>query len=1694
MKYPSLFFWILVSFLFLRVECTAKAQGNDDPYLYVYGQNMYERNGIIPIASTDEPVVNVGGENISGEITVDVYRSNIGKVLEFLRYEKEKEQKSFIIDPSQLTKIISLPHSNGRVTLPLEKSGIFLLHIYSEKESLYSFVIRSTFGTIAKEGDNEFIFWTQDFETKRSVAGANIRVYNLREKVSEKELASSGDDGIAITPLSQDYDIAVAEYGGSYAVIPLNLRYLNYGWGDYTIFDKRVPSQKSFLFLDRPMYQPGDKIYFKSILREDDDVRYSIPKGSARVELYSGWGEEREVIFTKTYTISEKGSFDGEFQIPESVKTGGYNLDVYFEGSNEEDYPSSSNYFSIEYYEKPEFGLDAELVTEKEIISGEEITLNVKGSYFSGEPVSGQKVSYKVSQSAYYEYDFFTEEDDSNNFYGYYSEEENLSEEIVLDDNGEGTISFLAKNTQNATEIYGIEMVMESETGQSVIERKNVLVRSADFGIYRDNEWYGSRVGEKQKIDIQLHAFRDTSLDGRDLSVDVSYSWWEKNADKYEFPNGFENKEGILDTWKIKTDKKGKASIEFSPTHEGSYSVLVSGMDDQGNVVGKKFYLWIVDENGYDSSPSGEDSLLNILLEKEKYNPGEKAEIKLVSDISKRDVFVTFEREYVHRYKVLSLSGKDTVWEESIGERDMPNIFLNVSSFNNNSLEDVQKEIKVSTDSELLDISITPDKNHYEPGETVTVSLDVKNKKGIPQEAEVTLWAVDKAIFELSDANTLDISSTFWGLRWNGTEDAHSLEGIGINTAEMGGCFSGDTQILMADGSEKSIKDVQMGEWIQTRKSSTDATLISAQVEKTHHQKVSGYITFNENLRVTTNHILFANGIWKRADEIRKGDVLVDKEGKNVVVETLDWKRDSMDVFNLEIDTYYSYFANGFWVHNGKDGGDARTVFEDVAYWNPSIQTDKNGKATVSFVVPDNLTTWVLSAVSATKDAKVGNATNEIIVSKNVIIRPQLPRILYKGDSLYLTALIQNFSDKERTFRVNLDFSDGGDVEESEKKITLESEKSQRVFWKIQPKKEKEKHEISFSLQDINDESVRDVVTLSLPIIKQGFWDQQAFGGEGEKEYTFSLHNDSYLEKSLFELNISSTLVGSLPSAMKYLVDYPYGCVEQTTSRFVPTVIAKENSDFYKEILEDKNISKMLEEGVKRLLNMQNEDGGWNWWGNYGESDIFVSVYVTEYLLRAQKSGFPVDEVVLDIARRFFQEQSVEMSEDNYDKTVLALYGRSLFEKNTTKEKINFFPSQATPDILSYAVMTNIRNGYTDTSENGIDILQARLQKEGDAFYFPTGNKDHFGSVFASTGMGLRALVMGGGDREMIVGIVRYLTRNRTEQHWHNTFATAQVIQGLTEYARLERQDQKPSSYSVFLADKEVARGYFDAKNQFDTIALPLSESDKNGNIKARITSDQGNIFSTLLIREYRTNMEESQESQGLTITRSYKNTKGEKYSFGVGDSIDIVFEVTGIRPESQYIVLEDQLPSGMVPVNTKMKNEQMSQGNYSGWEDSYWQVQKEYTKNGVIFSDQGVSDSDIRRYSYKARVTHAGTFFAPPATVSLMYEPKVYGRTAVEKLDLAKESEYFIHQEKDKQQKNLSSIFKNIVSMILFLIGAISVGFGIKAIILSLNKGKKEEFENEKENNNITEDNSNTENNVGNEEKMDEKKNNTNE
>jgi uncharacterized protein YfaS (alpha-2-macroglobulin family) len=589
------------------------------------------------------------------------------------------------------------------------------------------------------------------------------------------------------------------------------------------------------------------------------------------------------------------------------------------------------------------------------------------------------------------------------------------------------------------------------------------------------------------------------------------------------------------------------------------------------------------------------------------------------------------------------------------------------------------------------------------------------------------------------------------------------------------------------------------------------------------------------------------------------------------------------------------------------------------------------------------------------------------------------------------------------------------------KSVTVKSRSQEELKWKVKATKENPKSQLVFSAKSTIDPKRNDIVTLSLPIRPFGFSDKRAETGVGNKTFKVAFDKNSSKSKSDIKLYVASSMVGTLPSAMDYLIDYPYGCVEQTTSRFVPAVIAKNNSAIFGQTLKDRDVDAVIKKGVNRLSTLRIGDGGWSWWTN-DESNPFVTAYVVEYLLEAQKAGAQVEPIMLESAKGYLlneKKYDVKKQQEVFydvDDIIAKNYALTLLGEKTIKMQDTYYAADQNPDLLAMLVITKYLNGDTNPESNGLNKLMSIAQTQGDALFWKAGNKVRFGSIEGSTAMAIRAILIAHGDREAAVKAARYLTRTRQYNYWGNTFATSQVIRALTELAKTNDELAPNYSFTVAVDGKTIKQGSVNsAKQLIDPVKISSDFIQQSGSNVSVTQSGKGQLYSTLVVDEFHQDRNAKAVDHGMNISRKYISSNGSDSSISVGDTVTVELTLSGLKADEHYGVITDELPAGLVPINETFDNEQYGNTAVSRYYSSYDISDKEYTENGVVLSLYNVAPG-TKSFTYKARAVSEGTFIAPPATTSLMYAPEIYGRSKVQIVHIGKQSKIFSLPTENKQ------------------------------------------------------------------------------
>jgi uncharacterized protein YfaS (alpha-2-macroglobulin family) len=674
-----------------------------------------------------------------------------------------------------------------------------------------------------------------------------------------------------------------------------------------------------------------------------------------------------------------------------------------------------------------------------------------------------------------------------------------------------------------------------------------------------------------------------------------------------------------------------------------------------------------------------------------------------------------------------------------------------------------------------------------------------------------------------------------------------------------------------------------------------------------------------------------------------------------------------------------------------------RSNFADTMLWK-TVTTDAQGRAVVEVDVPDNLTTWRATARAMTADSRFGQELNSVVCRKEMIVRLETPRFFTQNDETVISAIAHNYLEGEKDVKIELS-AEGIEVDgEKTLIVKVASEGQKRIDWKAKVKGAGRATIVVKALSDLDS----DAMQLTIPVLAHGAmkWDSRAgVVGDGAVTEKIVIPAGSVKGGSEMMICVSPTHAAMVLDALEYLAGYPYGCVEQTMSRFLPTVVV---SQALQKLGLDKpelkaELPSMVSTGLQRLYNFQQQDGGWGWW-QHDQSNPWTTAYVMTGLALARESDHLVSSEVFTRGVQALQAHLAKERDPNTQAYLLY----ALRMSGGTDEVVRARLTDRLKDLNGYsrALLALVLKKDGRPATEVLESLAKDAQVTGGSAHFEGGDRggwmDHRIEVSAAA---LRAFIACDPKHELVPKLVSWLALARQGNYWASTKQTALVVYALVDYLALTGDLNPDMTVSLSLNGNKVfteriTKGNwqkFDGLRKFS--AAQLNEGENTITIEKKGTGTP--IYS--VYAKYYAEAENMAPSQGgIRVERTYSRVVRrngeqvlEKLDSGAtvqsGDEIEVTLTVDADR-DYEWLMMDDPLPSGFEPIREYW--------GYYGWHWNYWYSRKE-------FHDQKVSIAMTRLWhgrhvaQYRMRAETPGDFHALPAQVFNMYHPEIGGNGA---------------------------------------------------------------------------------------------------
>ncbi|MFN3650180.1 MAG: alpha-2-macroglobulin family protein [Armatimonadota bacterium] len=1179
---------------------------------------------------------------------------------------------------------------NRKVTLPVKATGAYVLEATVPGARAATVVLVTDLVVVEKLERDRALFFATNRATGKPVANAEIvakQWWSDNERHADSVRGKTDGNGLFSMPLRRapnrrGFSVqALAWTGERYAVTQMLQ-----SWWDHD----NPEIYRTYSITDRAVYRPGQTVHYRQVAMRRVNGEWRPAAGQQlQVVVQDNTGSRMHEL---SETMNQFGSVSGSFTIPASARLGEYVIGATIPNISEQVQNYGGNRFRVEEYKKPEVEVTVKPTSDR-VRLGETAAARIHAEYYFGGPVPNAKVTYRVYRNPHWvSYRFPRPFDFLYPYYGngdynlYYRNGEVVSQgEARTDAQGNAEISIKTEapaNQANSDFRYTIEAEVQDASRRVITGSGSVTATRQDvYAFLNFPHGYASK-GDLLRVEV-------ATIDPSETPVSVAGT-----AKVFRMREQEKGEERLVHQEPLTTDKEGRGYLEWRAEEGGHYEIRFETRDRAGQQVAGRTQVWVAGPE----LDAGRFLLQNVYLQVKElyYEQGQTAKVLLVTPEPDCTVLLTREaNNQITEQRVVRVKGRSVELELPVTRNDVPNVYVTAMMVRDGRVHQSLTELFVPPVRELLKVAVQADREQYEPGQKARLQVKATDWQGRPVRAELALAVTDASLSYIQKDYAPDIRTYHYGERRSDAVPEGSSAGTvfypGMEDTQPRGSFR-THEWLLPEGMG------QVPDWPGPDRAGY----------YWHQRSVLGQIQNMAYYR-DGDSMLGARGpagppgafggMGGFGGGMAAGRMMSAPAAPGMAMKAEAASR-----------------PNASPAPELPDGGLAeaslRTRLADTALWVPTLTTDAQGNATAEVVWPDNLTQWRLKSIGNTTSAQVGTDETSVRTKKDLLVRLQAPRFFVERDEVVVSGNIHNYLPQAQRVRVRLDLRDDtasmapqGSAE-PESWIEVPSGGEKRLDWRLRVAREGNLR-IRLTAQT---QTAADATELAFPVLVHGVERQLARSGvlRGERGGTASLPIALPRERkpgsSELVVQLNPSLAATMLDALPYLVEYPYGCIEQTVSRFIPAVLVRktladlgydlealekrareleekaragdaarpggatvENSPYTypkgrpgtirvremarylrtagSPVFNGAELQRLIGEGLDRIQGAQQHDGGWGWWPGQ-TSDPYMSSYVLYGLQVAKSAGVPVDPGVLERGMQFLAQRFPE--EDNF--------------------------------------------------------------------------------------------------------------------------------------------------------------------------------------------------------------------------------------------------------------------------------------------------------------------------------------------------------------------------------------------------------------------------------------------------------------
>ncbi|MEQ8676741.1 MAG: alpha-2-macroglobulin family protein [Aggregatilineales bacterium] len=1294
---------------------------------------------------------------------------------------------------------------------------------------------------------------------------------------------------------------------------------------------------RGYLYTDRPIYGAGETVYFRGILRDQDDVTYSPPELN-EVDVYLCEYGCNGDAFTDALDhvrlpVSYFGTINGTFTLPEDLFPGEYRIHIDW-GNNAfttvdcqgsvssiylycDSWRSDSVQFTVAAYETPEYEVSA-TAQLPEVVSGDDFRIRVDANYYSGGGVTdAETVWYWRGQSTRFTYeDYRFSPLNSGSYYGYeYLDGQSSSDEMPLRTGADGSVLIVEPAPELIASVPFI-VRFEAAVGQANDRR----TASTSFVVHPSSIYVGQRSasrfyneGDSVEIDLLTVTPAHEVVPNQSVTIQAERISWERQANDYPY-GSYSWVEEItpIVTTDLVLDENGTGQFTFQPEVVGTYQVHATTSDAQGRTHTSTSRIYI---RGGQISGVGQSSTsgLTIVADQDSYQPGDTAQL-LIPTPFEGTMLLTVERAGIMFTDVITITDEGSVlYELPVTFDYAPNITFTATLIGpgeNGHVEYSATRTNLAVDfpHRRLFVEVTPSSMQVQPGETVRFDVRVTDRRGRPIRAEVGLALVDDAVLSLRPPNSQTLAETFYAYQSNRVVSLYALDGLADDLTdttfeEMGG-----------GGGGGGYNGLDIG--IEPRTDFITTPLWAPSIITNENGRASVEVTMPDNLTR-----------WHVDARVVSLDTLIGQYETNIVSSQNLIVRPQTPRFLIVGDQ----FDVSAIIQNNTDEDQTLDV------WLESTGINVQSDLTQTVTIPANgqvTVIWAAIAQDVDSVEVTVYAANDTVQDAVQPMQGAIPVYIYSvRDTTATGGMLTDEDEVTETIRIP-EQALSGTLD-----LSLSTSLVQTTFDALEsyPPRRYETTDVTTGRLLMNTAAYR------------------ALQSQPGRDVALEAQLSDLIEAdivSLIERGNSLFITSGERSVIAWSWLPNFNEDAQLTAYALIALMDAQRLGFSAEAL-----AETIENGCAYF-------------------QYFDTLQIDNSL-----SSTRLDTLALAMYTLGQCDPSTARANKIAD-----LYAYESLMRTSSRAYLILALQLQQPDHPLINTMIDNLLGEAVINANG-----AYWEDTAPAFY---------GSNIGATALILEALVYAQSDSPLLPNIVRWLVMAREGTVWQSALETGWSLSALTEYANATGESFPSYTYHVVVGDETLVESAVQTSTSSEQLLIPF-DSGESETVNISRDAGDGSLYYTATLDLALPVEETQPYANGITVIREYLDADGQLLEeIRVGQTVFVRLTFV-VDQDVFFFQLEDPLPAGFVAddpalLGQSSENLRTARGLSTGDRRWFWSAgsvqQALYLNDRVILRSNYISPG-IYTFSYVARATASGTFQAAPSHAFSTRMPDIFGR-----------------------------------------------------------------------------------------------------